>query len=135
MKHQHVKVAGAVCIAGALALTVTMVLAGSPKSSAAPRRHPASVRRSTRVVHKQDPSSLVATLTETTPDFTTPGGAQTGIVPETWYGAPSALPVLAQDNESAVAALIHLLEEEESLRGAGCDVKIDFEPMTRGRCG
>ena len=31
MKHQHVKVAGAVCIAGALALTVTMVLAGSPK--------------------------------------------------------------------------------------------------------
>jgi hypothetical protein len=30
VKHQHVKVAGVVCIAGALALTVTMVLAGSP---------------------------------------------------------------------------------------------------------
>ena len=39
-----------------------------------------------------------STLTETTPDFATPGGPQTGTVPATWYGAPSALPVLEQDN-------------------------------------
>ena len=42
-------------------------------------------------------SSLVATLTETAPDSAVPGGPQTGTVPATWYGAPSALPVLAQD--------------------------------------
>jgi lipoprotein-anchoring transpeptidase ErfK/SrfK len=103
VKHHYIKLAVAVFIAGALALVVTMVLAGSPRSSAAPRKQQlasknASGRRSTRGVHKEDPSSLVATLTETTPDFTTPGGAQTGTVPETWYGAPSALPVLAQDD-------------------------------------
>jgi lipoprotein-anchoring transpeptidase ErfK/SrfK len=108
VKHWYVKVAGAVCITGALALVVTMLLAGSPTKSAPPGHQlaskdaPESARRSTRVVkvaHKVgDPSSLVATLTETAPDFATPGGPQTGTVPATWYGAPSALPVLAQDN-------------------------------------
>ena len=105
MQHRYVKVAGAVCIAGVLALVVTMLLVGSPKHSAAAGHQlgttdaPESVRPSTKVVHKgADPSSLVATLTETTPDFATPGGPQTGTVPATWYGAPSALPVLAQDN-------------------------------------
>jgi hypothetical protein len=84
---------------------VTVVLAGSSKESAASSKHqpasknaPGSARRSTKVVRKEEPSSLVATLNETAPDFATPGGAQTGTVPETWYGAPSALPVLAQDD-------------------------------------
>jgi lipoprotein-anchoring transpeptidase ErfK/SrfK len=102
VKHQHVKVAGAVCIAGALALTVTMVLAGSPKKAAAGHRvvtKGASAPKSTTVAHPVgDPSSLVATLNETAPDFATPGGPQTGTVPATWYGGQSALPVLAQAN-------------------------------------
>jgi len=106
MKHWYVKVAGAVCIAGALALVVTMVLAGSPNKPAAPghqrlatKNAPASARPSTQVVDQGgDPSSLVATMTETAPDFAAPGGPQTGTVPATWYGAPSALPVLAQDD-------------------------------------
>jgi len=105
VQHLYVKVAGAVCIAGVLALVVTMLLVGSPKNSAAAghklgtKDAPESVRPSIKVVHKgADPSSLVATLTETTPDFATPGGPQTGTVPATWYGAPSALPVLEQDN-------------------------------------
>jgi lipoprotein-anchoring transpeptidase ErfK/SrfK len=105
MKHWYVKAAGAVCFAAVLALVVTMVSTGSPQKSAAPvhqlasRYMPKFAPLSTKVVEKgSTPSSLVATLTETTPDFATPGGPQTGTVPATWYGAPSALPVLAQDN-------------------------------------
>jgi len=105
VKHWLVKVAGAACIAGALALIVTMLVTGSPTRPVAPGHQlaskdvPASARRSTPVVHiGGDPSSLVATLTETAPDFATPGGPQTGTVPATWYGAPSALPVIAQEN-------------------------------------
>ena len=105
MKHWYVKGAGAVCLAGALALIVTMLLSGSPKQFAAPahplalKEAPESARPSTKVVPKGvSPSTLVATLTESAPDFATPGGPQTGTVPATWYGAPSALPVLAQDN-------------------------------------
>jgi lipoprotein-anchoring transpeptidase ErfK/SrfK len=105
VKHWYVKVAGAVCVAGALALVVTMLLTGSPTKSAVRGRQPVtknapeSARRNTKVIDKGGvPSSLVATLTETTPDFATPGGPQIGSVPATWYGAPSALPVLAQDD-------------------------------------
>ena len=105
MKHSYVKVAGAICLAGVLAIVGTTLLTGSPKESAAPGHQlpskdaPESVRRSTKIVYKRaDPSSLVATLTETAPDFATPGGPQIGTVPATWYGAPSALPVLEQDN-------------------------------------
>jgi lipoprotein-anchoring transpeptidase ErfK/SrfK len=109
VKRWYVKAAGAVCIAGVLTLVVSMLPTGSPRSSpnksAAPVHQlaskdvPKSTRRSTKVVLKAgNPSSLVATLTETAPDFVTPGGPQTGTVPAMWYGAPSALPVLAQDN-------------------------------------
>jgi lipoprotein-anchoring transpeptidase ErfK/SrfK len=105
VKHWYAKVAGAVCIAGVLALVVTMLVTGSPKKSAAPRHQlaskdaPESVRHSTKVVQGSPaPSSLVATLTETTPDFAKPGGPQTGTVPAMWYGAPSVLPVLAEDD-------------------------------------
>jgi L,D-transpeptidase catalytic domain len=106
VKHGYVKVAGAVCIAGTLALVVTMLTMGSPKKSDASghrstsiKHAPESPRTSPTVVHKTGtPSTLVATLTETAPDFVTPGGPQIGAVPATWYGAPSALPVLAQDD-------------------------------------
>jgi lipoprotein-anchoring transpeptidase ErfK/SrfK len=105
VKHWYVKVAGAVCLAGVLALVVTMLPTSSPKESASSTHQLASkhVSKSARprtraAVFKGNPSSLVATLTETAPDFATPGGPQTGTVPATWYGAPSALPVLAQDN-------------------------------------
>jgi lipoprotein-anchoring transpeptidase ErfK/SrfK len=101
VKHWYVKVAGAVCIAGALALVVTMLMTGSSKKSDASGHQLTTMKNAPefpKVVHKTgDPSSLVATLTETAPDFATPGGPQTGTVPATWYGAPSALPVLAQD--------------------------------------
>jgi lipoprotein-anchoring transpeptidase ErfK/SrfK len=105
MRYWYVKVAGAACIAGVLALVVTMLVTGSPAKPAAPGHQLASKtatesgRRNTNIVRKKaGPSSLVATLTETAPDFATPGGSQTGTVPATWYGAPSALPVLDQDN-------------------------------------
>ena len=106
MKHWYVKVAGAVCIAGVLTLVVTMLPTSSPKEPASSTHRLASkdVSKSARprtnaaVLKAGNPSSLVATLTETAPDFATPGGPQTGTVPATWYGAPSALPVLAQDN-------------------------------------
>ena len=106
MKHWYVKVAGAVCIAGVLTLVVTMLPTSSPKEPASSTHRLASkdVSKSARprtnaaVLKAGIPSSLVATLTETAPDFATPGGPQTGTVPATWYGAPSALPVLAQDN-------------------------------------
>jgi lipoprotein-anchoring transpeptidase ErfK/SrfK len=106
MKYWNVKVAAAVGAAGVLALVVTMLMTGSPQKPYA-RAHkltlmkeaPKSPRTSPTVVHRSgDSASLVATLTETAPDFTTPGGPQTGTVPATWYGAPSALPVIAQDN-------------------------------------
>jgi len=106
VKHWYVKVAGAVCIAGVLTLVVTMLPTSSPKEPASSTHRLASkdVSKSARprtnaaVLKAGNPSSLVATLTETAPDFATPGGPQTGTVPATWYGAPSALPVLAQDN-------------------------------------
>lgn len=101
----YVKVAGAVCLAGVLTLVVTMLPTSSPKESASLTHHPASKYvskpagpRTKAAVLVENPSSLVATLTETAPDSATPGGPQTGTVPATWYGAPSALPVLAQDN-------------------------------------
>ncbi len=40
-------------------------------------------------------STVVATLHANTPSFAAPGGPQTGTVPGSWYGSPSALPVLA----------------------------------------
>jgi lipoprotein-anchoring transpeptidase ErfK/SrfK len=105
VRYWYVKVAGAACIAGVIALVVTMLVTGSPAKSAAPGHQLASkaaagsARRNSDIVRKKaGPSSLVATLTETAPDFATPGGPQTGTVPATWYGAPSALPVLDQDN-------------------------------------
>jgi lipoprotein-anchoring transpeptidase ErfK/SrfK len=106
VKSWHVKIAGAVCLAAVLTLVVTLLPTNSPKESASSTHHPASnatskpVRPRTKaaVLKTGIPSTLVATLTETAPDFATPGGPQTGTVPATWYGAPSALPVLAQDN-------------------------------------
>ena len=96
--------AGALCLAGALALVVTTLVTGSADKSAAVAHRVLTkgglkpARPSTTVVPTaQDPSSLVATLTETAPDSATPGGPQSGTVPATWYGAASALPVLAQD--------------------------------------
>lgn len=44
------------------------------------------------------PSSLVATLHSDVPRYAAPTGVQTGSVPATWFSAPSALPVIAQDN-------------------------------------
>jgi lipoprotein-anchoring transpeptidase ErfK/SrfK len=106
VQYWYVKVAGAACIAAVLTLVVTILPTGSAKESAAPKHQLASngvpkvVRPSTKaaVLKAVNPSSLVATLTGSAPDFATPGGPQTGTVPATWYGAPSALPVLAQDN-------------------------------------
>jgi lipoprotein-anchoring transpeptidase ErfK/SrfK len=105
MKHWYVKVASGVCIAGAVALVVTVLLGSSPKTSTAPKTHPvagnatnSAKRNSKLVTSKGDPSSLIATLISTVAKFATPGGAQTGTVPGTWFGAPSALPVIAQDN-------------------------------------
>lgn len=45
-----------------------------------------------------DASTLVATLASSVPKYDGPGGARTGTVPGSWFGAPSALPVIAQDN-------------------------------------
>jgi hypothetical protein len=42
-------------------------------------------------------SSLIVTLHQSVPEFARPGGPQIGTVPGTWFGAPTALPVIAQD--------------------------------------
>jgi lipoprotein-anchoring transpeptidase ErfK/SrfK len=105
MKYWHLKVAGVACIAGTLALALSVLLVSSPKMPTGPngQRVAASARNSaTRnsgvVVREEEPSSLIATLSSTVARFASPGGAQTGSVPGTWFGAPSALPVIAQDN-------------------------------------
>jgi lipoprotein-anchoring transpeptidase ErfK/SrfK len=105
MKYFHVKAAGAACVAGTLALVVSMLVTGSATQSAphvhvaASKYAPVPARPNTDVAPLVgDASSLVATLSEPAPDFATPGGPQIGTVPATWYGAPSALPVLSQSN-------------------------------------
>jgi lipoprotein-anchoring transpeptidase ErfK/SrfK len=42
-------------------------------------------------------TTLVATLHEPVPKYARPGGPRTGVVPGSWYGAPSKLPILQQD--------------------------------------
>ncbi len=105
MKHWYLKVAGVVCIAGALALVVSVLLGSSPKMSPGAIRHQVTANgtesgkpNSGVVVGQGDPSSLIATLSSTVAKYASPGGVQTGTVPGTWFGAPSALPVIAQDN-------------------------------------
>jgi lipoprotein-anchoring transpeptidase ErfK/SrfK len=105
MKDWYLKVAGVACIAGILALAVSVLLGSSPRMSTGPRRHHGaanstiSVKRDSKVVlNSGPPSSLIATLSSTVAKFASPGGAQTGSIPGTWFGAPSALPVIAQDN-------------------------------------
>jgi lipoprotein-anchoring transpeptidase ErfK/SrfK len=44
-----------------------------------------------------NPSSLIVTLHQSVPKFARPRGTQIGTVPGTWFGAPTALPVIAQD--------------------------------------
>jgi lipoprotein-anchoring transpeptidase ErfK/SrfK len=105
MKHWYIRVASGACIAAAVALVVTILLGSSPKMSTGPRRHQVaakatnSAKRDSKVVLSEgDPSSLIATLSSTVAKFAVPGGLQTGTVPGTWFGAPSALPVIAQVN-------------------------------------
>jgi lipoprotein-anchoring transpeptidase ErfK/SrfK len=105
MKHWYVKIACGACIAGALALVITMLLGSSPRTSTGPKRHhvAANAKSPTKqnskvAISEGGPSSLIATLSSTVAKFGSPGGPQTGTVPGTWFGAPSALPVIAQDN-------------------------------------
>jgi lipoprotein-anchoring transpeptidase ErfK/SrfK len=42
-------------------------------------------------------SFLIATLLHDVPSYAAPGGQVTGTVASTWYGEPSALPVISQD--------------------------------------
>jgi len=44
-------------------------------------------------------STLVATLHTSVPKYAEPGGKAIGIVPGSWYGAPSALPVIGQSGK------------------------------------
>jgi lipoprotein-anchoring transpeptidase ErfK/SrfK len=105
MKHWYVKIAGGACIALAVALVVTMLLGSSPRMSTGSKRHHVAAnatspakRNSKVVLSEGGPSSLIATLSSTVAKFSSPGGPQSGTVPGTWFGAPSALPVIAQDN-------------------------------------
>jgi lipoprotein-anchoring transpeptidase ErfK/SrfK len=105
MKRWYVKIASGACIAGAVALVVTVLLGSSPRMSPGPTRNHVAAnatspkKRDSRVVVSEgSPSSLIATLNSTVAKFASPGGPQTGTVPGTWFGAPSALPVIAQAN-------------------------------------
>ena len=57
-----------------------------------------SGRSGAGAVRGSSPSTLVATLSASIPRYASPGGPADGTVPASWYGAPSALPVIAQDN-------------------------------------
>jgi lipoprotein-anchoring transpeptidase ErfK/SrfK len=107
VKRWYFKVAGIACVAVTVALLVGALVA-SPQRSGGAKRHP-SVAHSAAVTPERsnvatdvgtggDSSTLVATLGSTVPKYATPGGQQTGTVPATWFGAPSALPVIAQEN-------------------------------------
>jgi lipoprotein-anchoring transpeptidase ErfK/SrfK len=104
MKYWRLKVVGVSCIAGALALAVSVVLVFLAKMPAGPNGHQvtgsagdSATQNAGVVIREEEPSSLIATLSSTVAKFASPGGAQTGTVPGTWFGAPSALPVIAQD--------------------------------------
>lgn len=95
-------------LVAALALIGVLVGVLVSGSSAPPHQRGATGPTSTSttvgsaatVIHdatnKATPSTLVATLPHSEPALASPGGQRTGTVPGSWLGAPSMLPVLAQ---------------------------------------
>jgi lipoprotein-anchoring transpeptidase ErfK/SrfK len=69
-----------------------------PAPTVARSPSPAPRRPAVHGVPAAGASSLVATLSTSVARFSTPGGEQTGVVPGRWFGAPSSLPVIAQDD-------------------------------------
>jgi lipoprotein-anchoring transpeptidase ErfK/SrfK len=71
--------------------------AAAPKAAtrAAPRARTAQASRPDTIPVRGG-STLVATLATAVPRYTRPGGNPDGTVLATWYGRPSALPVIAQ---------------------------------------
>jgi hypothetical protein len=90
--------------AAVLATTVGLLLSsgGGPAATRAgalprhPRRAVPTVpaRPAARQMPAEPGITLVATLRGNTPRYTSPGGRQSGTVPASWYGRPSALPVI-----------------------------------------
>jgi len=77
-------------IAAGVAMAVLAITTSSPghaTTAAAPKAAPTPVRAG---------STLVASLTTAVPRYTRPGGNPDGTVLATWYGRPSALPVIAR---------------------------------------
>jgi lipoprotein-anchoring transpeptidase ErfK/SrfK len=107
VRRRSLVVVAAVCAVAAGAVVVTLVVqspghpgrtgtqsSGSSVTTGTPPRQTATGADAS----EGDASTLVATLSATVPKYASPGGAPTGTVPGSWFGAPSALPVLAQDN-------------------------------------
>jgi lipoprotein-anchoring transpeptidase ErfK/SrfK len=85
----------------ALVVVLVTVLGSSPKGSFSPPPSAAAKATAQRVIKQAsqsgNASTLVATLHGPVPGSTTPGGAKTATVPGSWLGAPSELPVIAQE--------------------------------------
>jgi hypothetical protein len=94
-------------IAAGVAMAVLAIVSPSPgrptpaaATKAAPRTIPrARTARANRpaTIPVRPESTLVATLTTTVARYARPGGNPDGTVLATWYGRPSALPVIAQE--------------------------------------
>lgn len=86
----------------------TLMACGTASPTAQPSAPPASHRRTDSPPTSRPPTSFagaapqvpvtteIATLRGSIPRFSSPGGPETGTVPATWYGSPSALPVVAR---------------------------------------
>jgi lipoprotein-anchoring transpeptidase ErfK/SrfK len=86
---------------GIIALVTALLVSAGRSPVAAPTHHDHPVKAGrpvdTTVIGRESTSTLVATLHSDVPGSATPGGPQSAVVPGRWFGAPSALPVLAQD--------------------------------------
>jgi lipoprotein-anchoring transpeptidase ErfK/SrfK len=92
---------GAVAIGAVATALIVTLLVHSPRSTAGTGVHATSAT-STTSTDAGSPAAptawLVATLHGTVPKYAGAGGSPIGTVPGTWFGAPSALPIIAQDN-------------------------------------
>jgi lipoprotein-anchoring transpeptidase ErfK/SrfK len=90
-------------VGGSLLLTVVLLAGcgssgGGSAASTSTTGIPAG-RAATQVPSVAPGSTLLATFHTDTPSSTGPGEAATGVVPASWHGAPSVLPVIAsRDN-------------------------------------
>jgi lipoprotein-anchoring transpeptidase ErfK/SrfK len=89
---------GALVALVAVALVAVLVASSGRSTAGAGAARPARSAPPATAVGSAGDSTLVATLHADVTGSATPGGPPTSVVPGSWFGAPSALPVLAQED-------------------------------------